>query len=89
MVLDPAGTSSVSVYSHSSDPEEGDEFTPRANSRLFRAYANVALQVEQGDGTGWVRNATPTGLTARMTSNNGRWTAELQIALSQLGGWNG
>ena len=89
MVLDPAGTSNITVYSHSSDPEEGGEATPQANSRLFRAFANGALQVEQGNGTGWVRSATPTGLTARMTSNNGRWTAELQIALSQLGGWNG
>ncbi len=72
------------------DLNNSAEPTPQAGDRGFFVGRDGAPFSITGNGTSWINDALPDGVSAAVSENNenASWTAELRIPEAQVGGWN-
>lgn len=72
------------------DLDNSGSATPQAGDRGFFVGRDGAPFSTTGNGTAWVNDALPDGVTAAVSEDgpNASWSAELRIPEEKLGGWN-
>jgi hypothetical protein len=83
------GTDSSTRVGVSVDVNGSGGTQPQAGDLLYEVYADGRVRTLTGNGSVFVDDVTPQGLSAAVAASGPIWSAELCLDPSRWGGWNG